>query len=602
MPEESPFCRAAEKAFLVRISSFHRLSQKFNWRVGMAKKNSVLKITVGILLHFSILLFAQAQSLKTPAEESNFTRYSQNEDIARFLGAVDFRSEEMSVQVIGKTRETRGFPSKDIFLCIINGDGASSPATLNRKKPTFLLTASQHGNEQSAKEAALGLIRDLALGELKPLLQKMNFLIIPQSNPYGNWFDVRENEIELDMNRDHIKLEAEGVQAIHRVFRVWMPEVTMDVHEKGDDYYRVSIGCVSNINIQPKLEEFSRNVILAQVAKNLEKKRLTFFEYLVSQEMGIDSSAGVRYRPEDLAQRERMTRYSTADINDGRNSLGIYETLSFIQEGASRHDLATLKDRTNWQYFGIRFFAEAMAEHGEDVLKLVNEFRAALMEKTKLYSEDDLVYIKMDYARDEKNPTLILKSFENVQSPIRGILKVDKKAGETLQASDIAPNPYPSARQKVVTETIKNWFPHVAPKMSVTRPLGYIVPEKCQDVVETLLNHGVTVEIFSQDKAVDLEAYQVTDVAPAKYDYLVPEKLEVEKKILQTIVKKGDFYISCAQPAAHLIPLLLEPQSEFGLLRYWKYKLVPEKDNLFAFYRVVKSQGLPLIPYRNWPR
>jgi len=568
----------------------------------MVKNHFTPKITTGIFLLFSILLFAQAQTLKTPAEESNFTRYSQNEDIARFLGAVNFRSMEMSVQVIGKTKETRGFPSQDIFLCIINEEGASTPATLNRKKPTFLLTASQHGNEQSGKEAALGLIRDLGLGELKPLLKKMNFLIIPQSNPYGNWFDVRDNEIGLDMNRDHIKLEAEGAQAIHRIFRVWMPEVTMDVHEKGDDYYRVSIGCVSNINIQPKFEEFSRNIILLQVAKNLEKKRLTFFEYLVSQEMGIDSSAGVRYRPEDVGQRERMTRYSTADINDGRNSLGIYETLSFIQEGASRRDLATLPDRTNWQYFGIRFLAEAIAERGEEVLKMVNESRAALLEKAKIDSDDDPVYIKMDYARDEKNPTLTLKRFENIESPIRGILKVDKKAGETLQASDIAPYPSPSARQKVVTEVVKNWFPGVVPKLSVTRPLGYIIPEKCQDVVETLLNHGVTVEIFSRDKTVDIEAYQVADVVPAKYDYLVPNKLEVEKKILQTVVKKGDFYVSCAQPAAHLIPLLLEPQCDFGLIRYWKYKLVPEKGNIFAFYRVVKSQDLPLIPYRNWLR
>lgn len=568
----------------------------------MVKSHFTQKITTSIFLSFSILLFARAQTLKTPAEESNFTRYSQNEDIARFLSAVDFLSKETIVQAIGKTKEMRGFPPKDIFLCIVNEDGASTPATLNRKKPTFLLTASQHGNEQSGKEAALGLIRDLGLGELKPLLKKMNFLIIPQSNPYGNWFDVRENEIGLDMNRDHIKLEAEGVQAIHRIFRVWMPEVTMDVHEKGDDYYRVSIGCVSNINIQPKFEEFSRNIILAQVAKNLEKKRLTFFEYLVSQEMGIDSSAGVRYRPEDVGQRERMTRYSTADINDGRNSLGIYETLSFIQEGASRHDLATLPDRTNWQYFGIRFFAEAIAERGEEVLKMVNESRAALLEKAKIDSDDDQVYIKMDYARDEKNPTLTLKRFENIESPIRGILKVDKKAGETLQASDIAPYPSPSARQKVVTEVVKNWFPGVVPKLSVTRPLGYIIPEKCQDVVETLLNRGVTVEIFSQDKTVDIEAYQVADVVPAKYDYLVPKKLEVEKKILQTVVKKGDFYVSCAQPAAHLIPLLLEPQCDFGLIRYWKYKLVPEKGNIFAFYRVVKSQDLPLIPYRNWLR
>ena len=69
----------------------------------------------------------------------------------------------------------------------------------------------------------------------------------------------------------------------------------------------------------------------------------------------MDTSAGAALRPEDLAgPREEMKRYSTTDLNDGRNSLGIFETLSFIQEGASRHDLETLKGRTAWQYRGLQ--------------------------------------------------------------------------------------------------------------------------------------------------------------------------------------------------------------------------------------------------------
>jgi hypothetical protein len=73
---------------------------------------------------------------------------------------------------------------------------------------------------------------------MKPLLKRMNVLIIPQANPFGNAFDVSRNETGLDMNRDHVKLEAAGVDAIHRVFRAWMPEVTTDVHEKGDGLSR----------------------------------------------------------------------------------------------------------------------------------------------------------------------------------------------------------------------------------------------------------------------------------------------------------------------------------------------------------------------------
>jgi len=70
-----------------------------------------------------------------------------------------------------------------------------------------------------------------------------------------------------------------------------------------------------------------------------------------------------------------LWRYSTADLNDGRNSLGIYETLSFIQEGASRHDLETLEARTNWQYQGIRALAEIVADRPGEIISLVRGLR-----------------------------------------------------------------------------------------------------------------------------------------------------------------------------------------------------------------------------------
>ncbi|MCK4364276.1 MAG: DUF2817 domain-containing protein, partial [Candidatus Aminicenantes bacterium] len=209
-------------------------------------RSKISKITV--FLVFSLLFssfISWAETVKTPAEETNYTEYSQYEEITEFLSRVSHLSKKTKVQIIGQTRERRNYPSKDIYLCIISEEGADSPHKLNRKKPTFLLVAAQHGNEQSAKEAALWLIRDLATGKLESLLKEVNFLIIPQANPYGSFFDQRRNEQDLDLNRDHVKLEAPEVEAIHHVFRTWMPEVTMDVHEKGYDFYRVSIGCVS---------------------------------------------------------------------------------------------------------------------------------------------------------------------------------------------------------------------------------------------------------------------------------------------------------------------------------------------------------------------
>lgn len=543
---------------------------------------------------------AQTESVvKTPAEAANYSQYSQYEEISHFLSLLDFLSKELTVQIIGRSLATEEYGAKDLYLCILTEEGADCLQKLNRDKPTLYLVAAKHGNEQSAKEAALWLVRDLAMGELKPLLKRLNFLVIPQSNPYGNWFDQRRNEQDIDLNRDHVKLEAPETEAINRVFRTWMPEVTIDVHEKGDDFYRVSIGCVSNVNIHPSLQAFSRATILPEITTQLEEKDITFHEYLITQEMGIDSSAGVTYRAEDLAGRDKMKRYSTTDLNDGRNSPGIYETLSFIQEGASRHDLATLKDRTHWQYFGIRYFAESVARHGKDILGLVRNLRTALLDKARVFSDDDLVHLRMKYVRDPDEPTLTIKKYERSPSPIRGILKVDKKAGDVVTAAEIGRYPYPS-EVKVVEEVVHNWFPGVEPIISVSRPLGYVIPSKHQDVLETLLRHGLRVEAFIEDVRCEVESYRIEEIVPAEYDYLPPMTIEVIKTQHESIGRKGDLYISCAQEGAQLIPCLLEPQSQYGLIRYWTFKLVPEKGDVYPFFRVIRKQDLPLIPYKNW--
>jgi hypothetical protein len=70
--------------------------------------------------------------------------------------------------------------------------------------------------------------------------------------------------------------------------------------------------------------------------------------------------------------------------------------------------------------------------------------------------------------------------------------------------------------------------------------------------------------------------------------------------VLPIVAKKGDFYVPCAQAGANLIPCLLEPQSQYGLIRYQVFMLVPETGNFYAFYRVAKPVALPLVPYRNW--
>jgi hypothetical protein len=552
------------------------------------------------LAFFVLTASARPQVPATPGESAGYKAYTQNEDIALFLTLADAASPELAVRIVGRTKDVDGYAGRDIYLCLLTENGAAEIAALDRSKPTLLLTASQHGNEQSAKEAALRFVRDLAFGDLKPLLRSMNVLVVPQSNPYGNAFDVRENEIGLDLNRDHVKLESESVRALHRVYREWAPEVTMDVHEKGDDYYRVSIGCVSNANIAPAFQEFSRNVLLIEVANALAAKRVAFHEYLITEDLGVDTSSGAKgLERTDRGPVEKMKRYSTTDLNDGRNGPGITESLSFIQEGASRSDIETLEARTGWQYAGIRAFASSVAAHAEEVLKMADSARDKLLERAAARSGSDPVHLRMEYVRDPKVPELVIKKFAPAESDVLGVLKSNKKAGEEVLETDLAPADV-SAGRKIVTEVVKHWFPNVVPTLSVPRAVGYVIPAARADVVRTLLDHGVAVEVFAKDVPVEVAAYEISEIVPAKEDYLAPETIEVAKKAMTTIVRKGDLFVDSVQAAANLIPSLLEPQSAYGLIRYRKYGLVPDKGGIFAIYRIEKKQDMPVIPYKPW--
>lgn len=515
-----------------------------------------------------------AQSVKTPAEESAWSRYSQYEDVTSFLQTIDKASREAVVQVIGKTLDAKELPASNLYLCIITEEGTDAPSALNRRKPTFMITASQHGNEQSGKEAALMLIRDLAVGEMKPLLKQVNFLVIPQANPYGNKVDRRTNEQNLDLNRDHVKLESPETQAIHAVFAAWMPEVTLDLHEKGDDYYRVSTGCVSNININPRIEAYSRAKIFPAIDRKVTTDGFTWHEYLVTEAMGSNQAAGALDRAAQGQARENLTRPSTTDLNDGRNSPGIYDTLSFIQECSSQHNVPTLQERTRWQYSGIRGLIDAIVSNDKEVRSLVRNARTDLARRAAVIRADNKVHLKMEYVRDPKEPTLTLKAFA--------------RAAGACGAAAI-----PAA---VETQVVKNWFPKVESRITIARPLGYVIPAARENVIKTIIDHGISVSVFNKAASIDAETYRIKEIEPSKEDYVAPVKIEVELQAGKIEVHQGDFYISVAQPAANLIPSLLEPQSEYGLIRYQAYKLTPQPDSMFPIARIVKAKPA-VVPY-----
>ena len=115
---------------------------------------------------------------------------------------------------------------------VLTRASATDPGTLQASgKPTVMLIGQQHGDEPASSEALLVIARELSQGLLQPLLERVNVIIVPRSNPDGAASGQRVTRGGLDMNRDHLLLATPEAQALAKLARDYRPSVVVDAHE-----------------------------------------------------------------------------------------------------------------------------------------------------------------------------------------------------------------------------------------------------------------------------------------------------------------------------------------------------------------------------------
>jgi len=545
-----------------------------------------MKKTIGfclIILLGSLFARAAAAGLLTSAAARQYAAYTGYDDMVEFLGRLQALDGRIKVYAVGKTLENASEDrlGRDILCCLV------SDPQKKGEKLLVQLQAAQHGNEQSGVDAVQQLLVQILEKKLDFLLERLDLVIFPQLNPYGNENNVRVNEQGLDMNRDHSKLETPGVEALHRVFAALHPEVTFDMHEKGDAYFKINLGTVTNMNIDARIGEFSRRVILPAAFQAAGDTPAC--EYLIQSTMDDLPSSGAV--PEGLADPgEEIFRFSTTDVNDGRNSFGIFNTFSFIQEISGDGSIEQYRDRSRWQFAGLAAFLKTIYANAASIKAISAQCRADLVARAGSVAAGDRVHLRTIYARDPQQPVLKRKNYAKEDAAVIGYANRDIKAGESLIRADVM---RPGRKPRVVETEIKNWFPRLESLVSCVRPLGYVVPGARRDVISLLQKLGVKVYGFDRGGVLAVEACQVDDVVQGTDDYVPPQRITVSFRTLQVPVQRGDCYVPLAQPAANLVPLLLEPQSDLGLIRYQAFKLAVEKNDIFPIYRVLQSPGIP---------
>lgn len=494
-----------------------------------------MKHIIIILLLTIEIAFAQ----QTPLEKFNFTTLTSHAELTQFINEADAKSDLIKSEVLTKSVEGR-----ELFAVYFSKDGFGKDET----KIKVLIFVQQHGNEQSGKEGALLLISELLKPENQYLFDKIDFALVPQMNPDGSEKNQRRNGNGMDLNRNHLILTEPETIGLHNLFNKYLFEVSMDVHEYapyGETWkkygYRNNadeeVGVTTNINISEGIRTLSKKEYLPFIKKYFNDRNFSYFEYSPGGPPEID-----------------YIRHSTFDINDGRQSLGIQNTFSFIQEGLNGKDnfVDNIKHRAEGQMTGMRGLLEFVYNHKDEIKKLVADGREKLINN----KVDSKVAIQLDHFADGTKLELpLLSYYSNIDTLI----------------------------------TVNDYRPIVKSILDVERPKGYLVPKSLGEIIDWADRHELIYSDYKKSGEDKIEQYFISGIDSMDFerDTIINPIVEVKK--LKIDLSESDYiFIPVNQLRNNMIVIALEPKSELGLVTYKQFEHLLKKGENFPILRVVK--------------
>jgi hypothetical protein len=500
-----------------------------------------MKAAATLLISFLFFIIQlPAQQRLSPLEKNNYQKLTSYEVLTDYIQQLDEESDLLKVETIGQSVQGRNLYAVKF---------STSEFGKDKSKLKVLFFAQQHGNEQSGKEGALLLAETLLKPENRYLFEKIDFAIVPQMNPDGSEANTRRNGNNMDLNRNHMILTEPETQALHRLFEKYMFEVSMDVHEyspyseEWEKYgYRknadVTLGATTNPNISEAIRNLSNTEILPFVMKYLADRNFSAFEYCPGGPPEID-----------------YIRHSTFDVNDGRQSLGILNTLSFIQEGMNGKDdsIENIRHRAEGQMTGMLGMLDYIYHHKDQVKKLVADGREKLISSIP----GEKVSIQSDHFNNGQKLSIPLYS-------------------------------YYSKKDSVVV--VNDYRPVVKSVYDVERPAGYLIPKQNKELVEWIGRQTLTFTDYKKQSGQKIEQYFIKSIDSIDFERDIIVNPQIETKVLEGELEASDYiYVPANQLKSNMIGLALEPKSMLGLVTYPKYAHLLKTGEEFPVLRVMNK-------------
>ena len=559
---------------------------------------TISSVAIGLLLLAPASPSSQTQtraasplaSLKTRAERSGYRETSRYQDVVEFMEAVGQAAPKLvHLTTFGYTNEGRALP-----LAVVGAPDASPDAVRKTGKLRVYIQGNIHGGEVEGKESAQMLLRDLAQGKHAEWLQSMVLLIGPIFNADGNerialtnrgrqhgpvgGMGQRPNAQDLDLNRDHMKLDSPEGRSVAKLMNDYDPHVSMDLHTTNGSYhaYHLTYAPPLNPSTDPAIIDMLRKSWLPAFTKTIKSKYGWDYYYYGNVGgggrgegrggrggAGGGRGGGQQDQPPAAAQPAAagLRTWGTFDHRPrfNNNYIGLRNRIALLSEAYS---YLTFEERivaTN------RFIEENLNyAHANQagIKKLTDESDKRSIVGTTLgvraemeRSSPDPIEILMGEVAEERNPYSGQMMFRRVDV---------KKPEQMIEMGTF---------RATVSERV---------------PSTYYVPPNLRTVIDRIQAHGIAMSTLASAQTMPIEEFHIEGIEPAARPF--QNRTERTLRGAWTPVERelpaGTLRVDMTQPLARLAFYLIEPRSDDGLA---DWNLVDGLEAGAKAYPIVRS-------------
>ena len=514
----------------------------------------------------------------TACEKSNFVTTPTYAETMVWCKKLADASPLISMVEIGKSVEGRAI----ILLIASSETDVSAAALAHSTKPLLFVQAGIHAGEIDGKDAGMMLLRDIAFGNKKYLLDQVNFIFIPILNVDGHErmsaynrpnqrgpenMGYRTNAQNLNLNRDYAKLDTKEIRAVVKVINDYQPLLYMDIHvTDGADYqYDITYGGAGKQGYSPAINNWLEISFTPAADADLKAMGHVPGPFINGLNWN-DPSGGI------------------VDILNGPNFSNTYGDLRHVATLlVENHSLKPYKQRVLGTYVLLESALKILATKGVSLRECTVKDKAIRKEK-----------IAVEWKVPQMKNTVSFETLGNLQSSTEAVQAPDSFLLMGIQAetkkSEITGADYPVWTGIKKTSKVAS-YKGTEEVQWIVSPKGYWIPAAWTEVIERLKLHGIKMEILTEEKEVNVHLYRIKNAkfgnaegVPLPFEgrmqvngIAVPEMHKIRMAV-------GSVYISTDQPLGELAMVLLEPNSPNSFFRWGFFAPIFQRTEYIEAY------------------